>query len=41
VVEGFTAGTLAAGGIGIAAAVIAAFAMPRQVVTGGAHAHMH
>ena len=41
VVDGFGAGTLTAAAIGILFAAIAAYAMPRQVVAGGAHAHMH
>jgi EmrB/QacA subfamily drug resistance transporter len=41
VVDGFAAGTLAAAAVGIVAAAIAAFAMPRTVLAGGGHAHMH
>jgi hypothetical protein len=41
VADGFTHGLLAAGVIGILVAAVAHRAMPRTVVAGGAHAHMH
>jgi EmrB/QacA subfamily drug resistance transporter len=40
-VDGFSSGMLAAGAIGAVVAVVAHRAMPRQVVAGGAQAHMH
>jgi EmrB/QacA subfamily drug resistance transporter len=41
VADGFSRGLLAAAFIGIMVAAVAYRAMPRQVVAGGAHAHMH